>query len=446
MAFTIEGKVYRNLEEQVLANKEAILDLYTTGQSLNTFGLKVVESFDTEEEFTTWEQDPTHTHEYGDAVVIGVEAPYNMKVFTRANITHETDYWLNLGEFPLKGPKGDKGDKGEQGDRGARGPKGDTGPQGPQGPQGLNGPTGATGARGPQGPQGEVGPTGTAVHIIGTVQSSSQLPTPGQLSDLTAAFLVGTGGIYNLYIQVGTTTESAVWRDAGVFNAAGGYWENKDGQLVPIEAITSVKIENGIFTQVLIGDINVGNELSRVLKLPMSAPSSKMIPVIGTNNAQTNYTLGDSFKFTGRTMDVESPHLYRHNITLTISNEENDDFATVNDENATGIQFNHCGYIRCRFSFYDNWEEEYTTYDSFPQIIGLSCEMYVAMKNNSPYYPNYTFIGTCVLIPTNDPIDVGYYGIQGIINDRRNKNVNISLFIDTDNYPTSVEDVVEQIF
>lgn len=316
MAFTIEGKVYRSLEEQVLANKEAILDLYTTGQSLNTFGLKVVESFDTEEEFTTWEQDPTHTHEYGDAVVIGVEAPYNMKVFTRANITHETDYWLNLGEFPLKGPKGDKGDKGEQGDRGARGPKGDTGPQGPQGPQGLNGPTGATGARGPQGPQGEVGPTGTAVHIIGTVQSSSQLPTPGQLSDLTAAFLVGTGGIYNLYIQVGTTTESAVWRDAGVFNAAGGYWENKDGQLVPIEAITSVKIENGIFTQVLIGDINVGNELSKVLKLPMSAPSSKMIPVIGTNNAQTNYTLGDGFKFNGRTIDVESPHLYRHIINM----------------------------------------------------------------------------------------------------------------------------------
>lgn len=80
----------------------------------------------------------------------------------------------------LQGPKGDKGEKGDKGDTG------DTGPQ---------------------------GPAGITYEILGTVDSSSELPSP-TLVQRNSAYLVGTESPYNLYVIMGQTG-SLVWFDCG---------------------------------------------------------------------------------------------------------------------------------------------------------------------------------------------------------------------------------------
>ena len=145
---TIDGKELRSLEEQVLKNKQDIEFMLEEEGALNQFGIKVVGQVDTSAALP----DPTtYTGEYGDAYAVGLSSPYVLYIWTRANGTHPTDYWFNIGKFPLVGPQGPKGNDGAPGAQG---------PQGIQGPQGMPGPTGATGAQGPQGPQGAQGVQG----------------------------------------------------------------------------------------------------------------------------------------------------------------------------------------------------------------------------------------------------------------------------------------------
>lgn len=153
---------------------------------------------------------------YGDCYIIGVTEPYIMKVLTRADETHASDYWFTIGQFPLPGPKGDKGDLGETGDRGPRGPQGVQGIQGVQGPQGIRGATGATGPQGIQGPKGEKGDKGEAgdsFKIIGTLTSTDQLPTPTEAIRSNAYLIPDDAGTNHLWVIVGTT--NLVWTDAG---------------------------------------------------------------------------------------------------------------------------------------------------------------------------------------------------------------------------------------
>ena len=56
-----------------------------------------------------------------------------MYILTRANGTHEADYWFDIGVFPAPGPQGEQG------------PTGETGPQGPTGPSGADGAAGGFG-------------------------------------------------------------------------------------------------------------------------------------------------------------------------------------------------------------------------------------------------------------------------------------------------------------
>ena len=86
-----------------------------------------------------------------------------------------------------------KGDKGEQGIQGATGPKGETGAQGPTGPQGAK------------------GASGNDFVVIGTVASSSALPTTAKAGD---AYFVGL------------TAPRDIWAFDGVTNT----WVNQ-GQL-----------------------------------------------------------------------------------------------------------------------------------------------------------------------------------------------------------------------
>lgn len=111
---TFNGKEYRNLEEQVLENMQAIKEIHDIGLLLAQLGIKVVGQVDTEAELpdaTEYYADDRENH-YGDAYAVGSTTPYYFYLFTRP-FEGETDpKWFSIGRFPLPGPKGDPGSGG----------------------------------------------------------------------------------------------------------------------------------------------------------------------------------------------------------------------------------------------------------------------------------------------------------------------------------------------
>ena len=249
---TIDGVQYRNLEEQVNKNKDDIAYILEEEGVLNEFGIKIVGEVDTAGDLP----DPT-TYEgnFGDAYAVGTSDPYTLYIFTRANGSHPTNYWFNIGQFPVPGPKGEQGPQGIKGDTGTRGSiwkngtsvptstsgyltddkylnttNGDVynyngstwqlmgnirGPQGIQGQQGNVGPVGPQGIQGPVGPQGN---PGQSFVIAGTVANSNQLPDPSTVAD-NIAYLVGTQAPYDLYVQL---QDSSEWFNAGIVEGVQG--------------------------------------------------------------------------------------------------------------------------------------------------------------------------------------------------------------------------------
>ena len=263
----INGKELRNLEEQVLKNKEDIAAHYNMDRVLANFGIRVIGQVASAEELP----DPaTFTGEYGDAYAVGAAEPYNFYIWTRADVNagHPNDYWFDVGRLAIIGPAGPRGEIGPEGPQGVRGnsitphnitPEGgfipgdciiqsngavwckkfidgtytwiDTGVnlRGPVGPTGPRGVTGSTGPIGPQGPKGDTGDPGGFIHINGEVNNIDQLPSPVSLNDLTIAYLVGPDKL--LYLQVGDTPATAQWTNFGQLNVAtyvtsGGQFQN----------------------------------------------------------------------------------------------------------------------------------------------------------------------------------------------------------------------------
>ena len=243
---TIDGKQYRNLEEQVRKNKEDIQSIIDASAILNAFGIKVVGQVDTSDKLPNPADYPG---EYGDAYLVGTATPYDYYIFTRPNDTHPTAYWLNIGEFPLAGPQGDTGPQGPVGPKGD-GSKWYVGTQnptivaevndqylnttdgsvfsysnvgwtrigsirGPQGVQGNIGPVGLTGPQGPVGPQGQKGDPGNIYKIIAVLDNVGQLPTPSEYIR-NNAYIIDN----HLYAIVGE--EFLEWVDFGVFASVQG--------------------------------------------------------------------------------------------------------------------------------------------------------------------------------------------------------------------------------
>ena len=205
------NKEFRNLEEQVDKNKQDIADL-AAGISAAIGYMPTILGV-----YTTFAQIPTGGYNTGDTYLIGNGTPYSVYVYTDKN------QWVNVGQFPVAGPKGDKGDlgsvitaaaggpqvtpeslndfyidtitgdwyvasrtvsgtlvyiksfslKGEKGDRGERGLAGSMGPQGPTGPQGPQGERGLTGLKGDQGQKGDTGATGPAGNSVTNMSTAS---------------------------------------------------------------------------------------------------------------------------------------------------------------------------------------------------------------------------------------------------------------------------------
>lgn len=244
------NKEFRNLEEQVEKNAQDIQDFKDGNQTIAEFGITVVGILATADEL------PAQGENFGDAYLIGSQPPYDMRVWTR-DVANNTAKWVDLGAFPLQGPKGDKGDIGSiiYADSGEplnnptddfqfyintvtgywyipvptetgwtwakrftlKGEKGDRGLQGKQGPQGLTGPQGKTGPIGPQGPKGDTGDVGPAFNVQGTLASSSNLPTPtAAMQDKGYAYLIpDTEGTKHIWVIQGPEGGPFQWVDVG---------------------------------------------------------------------------------------------------------------------------------------------------------------------------------------------------------------------------------------
>ena len=171
MALNYNGKICRNLQEQVWENVKDIEDLkddfdtLTSGSMVSGLVLKdVVASVEDLDDI----ENPVKNGLY-------MVEPNKLYVYDGVEFVYETEFG-----------KGDKGDQGEQG------PTGEQGPQGVQGPQGIQGPIG------PQGPKGD---SGTSFVITGEVDSESDLPNVSSL-DLGTAYFVGTVNPKDVYVVV----------------------------------------------------------------------------------------------------------------------------------------------------------------------------------------------------------------------------------------------------
>lgn len=199
----INGKTFRNLEDQVAYLSEAL----QAGKLIDELGIKVLGVYSTIEQAKAAIPGP---YDYGDAFSIGTTKPYDLYIFTR-NI----EDFVNFGSFPGKGKDGkdgEQGPKGEKGDQGERGPRGERGFQGPVGEQGPRGFEGKIGPVGAQGPKGDVGP---AFNVKATLASTSQLPTPtGHMQSLGWAYLIpNEAGVKHIWVIQGE--DSLSWIDIG---------------------------------------------------------------------------------------------------------------------------------------------------------------------------------------------------------------------------------------
>ena len=110
----------KNIEN--LYNLEDTVGLLVDKANFNFLG------FNLKDQVASYDNLPA-TGEKGAVYAVGTTAPYTY-------YTYVNNEWLNLGVWPLKGPKGNPGDKGPQGPVGPMGPKGDKGNQGIAGPAG----------------------------------------------------------------------------------------------------------------------------------------------------------------------------------------------------------------------------------------------------------------------------------------------------------------------
>ena len=266
MAIQIGKEVLRNIQEQVAKNKADIAAWQSVQSTLDNFGIKVLGTVESEADI------PEQTYVYGDAWLVGEEAPYDLYIWTRDDGTGE---FVNIGPLVIQGPQGNAGtitigtvSTGEagtdviienvgtaqnailnitipRGNKGNTGNVGATGPQGPQGIQGIQGPQGIQGIQGPQGDPGE------SFMIMGTISSTSQLPDPSETPRNNAYVLDdGDPTTPNKLYYITGAVGSEVWSYSSL--AAAGTTVSVDGNPVTTwnantkqNALTTTSVNDG---------------------------------------------------------------------------------------------------------------------------------------------------------------------------------------------------------
>ena len=176
----IDGKEFRNLEEQVLKNKNDIENALQLKNLLTDFGIRIIGQVESAYQIPSVSdyKENNPNWKYGDAYTVGTESPYDLYILTRANNNNPQDFWFDIGEFPLRGPVGPQGPQGPQGEKGEKGDPGIQGERGLQGTPGLRGEIGPQGPQGPVGPQGPQGLPGQVYKVIDILDNTGQLPEP----------------------------------------------------------------------------------------------------------------------------------------------------------------------------------------------------------------------------------------------------------------------------
>lgn len=101
MAYIYENDITKtsaNLQKTVAY----LVSLHKNEYEWNMLGIKVIGHIDAL-------PIPDGDYEYGDCYMVGIETPYEMYIYTRADALHTEDYWFNVGQFPQPGPQGPAG-------------------------------------------------------------------------------------------------------------------------------------------------------------------------------------------------------------------------------------------------------------------------------------------------------------------------------------------------
>ena len=229
------------MEEQV----QYLTTLHNLNKGLASWGIKVIDQIPDEQGLGSY---PTENLEYGDAIAVGTQPPYEFWIWTRPDALHDTAYWFPYGQISIVGPAGPpgvgiKGDTGESttwytgegapaefyedrsmyldvnsgnvyqqlnGDwalqTNIKGPQG-VGKQGPKGDPFEYSDFTSEQLASLKGERGEPGEPGLPAHFEGVLQNDGQLPTPTQ-AIRAGAYLIPDGeGSYDLYVIVGGHNE-----------------------------------------------------------------------------------------------------------------------------------------------------------------------------------------------------------------------------------------------
>lgn len=126
---TVDNIQYRNLQEQVLQNKDDI-SIIKSQSNISDLGINIIQAAPLP---TTAYLPTNYTGNYGDAYLVGTNFPYDLYIWTRSN-TAANGYWFDWG--PLNAPStvpGPQGEQGEPGEPGTPGTKWSSGTKNPSG-------------------------------------------------------------------------------------------------------------------------------------------------------------------------------------------------------------------------------------------------------------------------------------------------------------------------
>lgn len=88
---TIGNNQYRNLQEQVLQNQDQI-EILKSQKTISDLGINII----TPTPLTAASDLPyNYTGAFGDAYLVGTEAPFDLYIWTRSNQPGITGYWFD---------------------------------------------------------------------------------------------------------------------------------------------------------------------------------------------------------------------------------------------------------------------------------------------------------------------------------------------------------------
>lgn len=278
MIITPKGVELRNLQEQVLKNKDDIATILQ-GTNIAELGIKIINAEDPYPSvlgIPNFGDPSNYPGDYGDGYIVGSGTPYTLYIYSRSSEPGYKGFWFNWGELNapsiVPGPIGPQGIQGETGTRGSLWYSQSGAPtnttnvlpndqaldtsagnvyqfvnntwqyvgniRGPQGIRGIQGIPGTQGIPGPVGPQGPKGDQGQFIQIIGTLDNINQLPMPDSVPRY-AAYLIPVNETNHIYLLTGEgTTESPIlWTDAGSIGSG--------GSKITVDGVTQSEVEIG---------------------------------------------------------------------------------------------------------------------------------------------------------------------------------------------------------